>query len=70
MVGKTYLENILTQNTHKENRMYNQYDKIAYDSIDFEEMQAETQSIARDILENVSVLNDSMQDWTIIQCRI
>ncbi len=43
-----------------ESRLYSLYDKIANDAIDFEEMQAETQSIARDILENVSVLNDTM----------
>ncbi|NYB72519.1 hypothetical protein HZF24_00020 [Sedimentibacter hydroxybenzoicus DSM 7310] len=43
-----------------ENRLYNLYDKIANDTIDFEEMQAEMQSIARDILDSTSVLNDTM----------
>ena len=33
---------------------------IANDEIDFDEMTEETQSIARDILENVKVLDDEM----------
>lgn len=43
-----------------ETRMIELYAKIANNQIEYEDMEAETKAMARDIIENASVLNDTM----------